>query len=577
MGGKSTSHGAVLSSQQGPASASYDLHSWQGLTEILKRGKDALDDPSVYAEFRNLVLAYAKEGGDPELRKRIDTLVATFKEKQQTKNLEVVHKTTEPTAEEIPSETQSVHSFALGGRRMQPRFTASTRFHKEVLKTTHDAPVAQPEAVIPVVEVPPVTQTSPTSEPIHEDTKQESVQQTPEVSIVRTLEQHKSRITEIKRIIHERIGNPAALMDTHNGAGKKYMVALLSALKATGGGGTEGADSAMLGLERAFEELLRDEPEKKSDIPEKLEIKPKSIEHIKTPDVTASVQTEKEVPVTVSDIPELKVVPDERKIVPLAPTPIQEKKMISEANVSEIKQKSDEDEKPFFEPSIFTARGIDSTDKATKDVSHHALKNSDAVIANVLNSNVMQHVSRETLQSVPIDEKKLGDSDENLKSDVTVKNIIEEPPIKKIVTPEITAQSKHVNHGMGTQTIDEIKQTTGIDPADVALRQTELFTNEITEALNELLHEWRVFTSSGLFGTGPGGSEHPLYIRLAPLSMGEVVAGRWEGTNPKTLKSIKEYIDAWRHEQGIAYTINETFEHYLRRVVQKILKRQNQN
>lgn len=39
----------------------YDLKSWQGLTEVLKDGKNALR-PDVYAEFRNLILQYAQHG-----------------------------------------------------------------------------------------------------------------------------------------------------------------------------------------------------------------------------------------------------------------------------------------------------------------------------------------------------------------------------------------------------------------------------------------------------------------------------------------------------------------------------------
>ena len=125
--------------------------------------------------------------------------------------------------------------------------------------------------------------------------------------------------------------------------------------------------------------------------------------------------------------------------------------------------------------------------------------------------------------------------------------------------------------------MESVEDEIGVHPTEVAVRQTELFTPEITEALDTLLHEWSIFSSSGIFGTGPGGPEHPLYQKISPLSMGEVIAGRWEGSTPKIQKIIKEYIDAWRHEQGIAYTINETFEHYLRRVVQKILKRQNKS
>jgi hypothetical protein len=136
-------------------------------------------------------------------------------------------------------------------------------------------------------------------------------------------------------------------------------------------------------------------------------------------------------------------------------------------------------------------------------------------------------------------------------------------------------RTKHVYKAVSVSDPEVVKEVIGIDPQFISAEQSELFSPKITDALHQLLHEWTIFGGSGLFGIGPGGSEHPLYIKLSTLSMGEVLAGRWEKADPKLIKVIKQYVDAWRHEQGIAYTIDETFEHYLRRVVQKILKRQS--
>ena len=62
----------------------------------------------------------------------------------------------------------------------------------------------------------------------------------------------------------------------------------------------------------------------------------------------------------------------------------------------------------------------------------------------------------------------------------------------------------------------------------------------------------------------------PVILRNGRLMM------KWcLGADPKIVKVIKQYVDAWHHEQGIIFTLNETFEHYLRRVVQRIVKRQN--
>ena len=78
MGGASTSQSAVLGNETAPTSPAFDLHSWQGLTYVLKKGKDTLTEPGAYAEFRNLVLEYAQNGGDAEIRRKIDAIVASF-------------------------------------------------------------------------------------------------------------------------------------------------------------------------------------------------------------------------------------------------------------------------------------------------------------------------------------------------------------------------------------------------------------------------------------------------------------------------------------------------------------------
>jgi hypothetical protein len=79
-----------------------------------------------------------------------------------------------------------------------------------------------------------------------------------------------------------------------------------------------------------------------------------------------------------------------------------------------------------------------------------------------------------------------------------------------------------------------------------------------------------------MFGMGPGGREHPLYRKLSTLTMAAILGGRWEKSSMEERQSIKDYVNAWRHEQGISYNPSETFEQYLRRVVSRIIKRQNQ-
>src|SRR3989338_5399590 len=98
-----------------------------------------------------------------------------------------------------------------------------------------------------------------------------------------------------------------------------------------------------------------------------------------------------------------------------------------------------------------------------------------------------------------------------------------------------------------------------------------LMNPDVTKGLEKLLSEWDLFKSSGIFGLGAGGTEHPLYKKIAALPIMSVVSGRWEGTDTKAVTNIKEYMDGWRQPWGIDADPEESFETYLRRVIAEIL------
>lgn len=112
------------------------------------------------------------------------------------------------------------------------------------------------------------------------------------------------------------------------------------------------------------------------------------------------------------------------------------------------------------------------------------------------------------------------------------------------------------------------------DPASLATSSVSgdpLFTNEVDTGLEQLLAEWVIFKKSGLFGTGPRGREHPLFKTLSTLAIPIILAGRYDGATPEIRQSITDYMNGWRYEQGIIYEQDETFEHYLRRVIHHII------
>ncbi len=101
------------------------------------------------------------------------------------------------------------------------------------------------------------------------------------------------------------------------------------------------------------------------------------------------------------------------------------------------------------------------------------------------------------------------------------------------------------------------------------------YTKEVDDGLNQLLSEWTLFKKSGLFGTGPHGKDHPLFLKIASLQIPIILSGRFEGSTQEIKQSITDYMNGWRYEQGIIYDQGETFEQYLRRVIRHIIDLQN--
>lgn len=96
--------------------------------------------------------------------------------------------------------------------------------------------------------------------------------------------------------------------------------------------------------------------------------------------------------------------------------------------------------------------------------------------------------------------------------------------------------------------------------------------NDIELGLQELVSKWEIFKQRKgllrLLGIGP---ESVSYNDLAGLSMAEVLAGRWKGAET-LLSEIKLYVDGWKKEQGVTPEDTETFDAYLHRVVEAVLR-----
>jgi hypothetical protein len=608
MGGNSTSH-AVSRGKQHAGSPAFDLHSWQGLTAVLKLGKESLKEVGQYAEFRNLVLSYAQNGGDATLRKQIDAIVATFRTSGESVSVSPVESVapsvqTTPAPVLAPQQTErEVHADVeqlsqsldakphileessapahakmpaqrFGIQRAVPQFkiTSSNTQHVSDVPTSVQAPVlpcvpAESPAETSVKEHSP-SSPSATSSPAqaaddvtrerfstfipHADSK--SVDDT--TMKMRTPEEYKARIAEIKRMVHSHVGNPVTLMDTHNELGRQYMATLLSTLKATMSGSPLNPEVELAKLEKVTEELIHEHTHKPVE---------------ETSVASAAVAS------TQSVFPKEPQVPPNKE-----PESVQDTQA-SQAVAQPVSVEIVEDTQKDHPQSVHTESSPLSEAAPTPlaDDPHESAPAilpvpEDTVVPSVTNSE------SEVDQPTP---KEPMTSESPIEAVPSVQPSTETPPTH---SPELSVK-EHVavaipTMGAETPSTPHIpvqhrepsvppKIILNTPPGDI--KQADLVTPQINEALAHLLDEWNIFAGSGFFGTGPGGTHHPLYKQLSVLSMGEVLAGRWEKSDPKIVRSIKQYVDAWRHEQGIAYTINETFEHYLRRVIQRILKRQH--
>jgi hypothetical protein len=160
---------------------------------------------------------------------------------------------------------------------------------------------------------------------------------------------------------------------------------------------------------------------------------------------------------------------------------------------------------------------------------------------------------------------------------VRVEQPIAQPPVEDVPIeplPEIhsVGKEKQLQDLLRAKRQKEVTTKLQIEEERIA-SMDPLQTPEVTAGLSQLLSEWSLFKSSGIFGIGPSGKDHVLYKRIAPLTMAAVIAGRFEGATPQIKQSITDYMNGWRYEEGIVHEHGETFEHYLRRVIHHILNK----
>lgn len=544
------------SSRTGDAAA---LFPREMLLDLLVAIRGSKLDPEDKTTVRDLVLEYAKLDDEAHQRE-LHTQILDILEKHPedfsavlgTGTTKVTPPTAAPASSVKPADPAA--KAPLKRARRTPVFRATRQN-----QTSSPAPTPAPESVpTPPADTQPVTaevQETPeqpvphTPPPAPESAP--VVAPTPSYSGVHT-DTHSDpmvRIKEIKHHINEQVGNPVNLVDVDNEVGREYMSALLDAMKKASGG-VGGIDTAMERLEKAYAKAV--------DVLAAHESQPA------TPSSGTPKPSE-----AVSHTTEQSVASTETAVPQPAPTP-----------------------EPQPEPVVTTEAAKEEVRKVPIRAEHHTAPTPEPAPQKPAPEPQPQpkpapqvprtdaHSLRALAEEVKLSREKTekGRSRENMAAaaDTSPVNRTEPSPQP---TPEPAPQKPTPEPQQAPQEQEQSVQpaastATTANTARSTVRSLD--AEEVTAGLEQLLSEWSLFRKSGFLGSGPSGSAHPLYQKLAGLPMASVVSGRFEGATAEVKQNISDYMNGWRYEQNIVPDMQETFEHYLRRVIQHILNESKQ-
>lgn len=390
------------------------------------------------------------------------------------------------------------------------------------------APVPEPVSVPTPAESSAPAPAAPQPENTNTSTQAESLQ----------------RIKEIKSLVNEKVGNPVNLVDINNEVGREYMAALLDAMKKINSGSS--AASAMQRLETAYssvESALKDHDAAEKSAEAKVAPTPTLTPTPET-NVPASPQIKSEPAVS----PAQSAAPSEPQKAPSSPT-------FSPISVEQTK-------------SIETEQAMDS--RPIVPLTQSEPVGQKTVPVQPTPAPSAQPVAPEVKSSPEQPSSSWGpETDELPKPAAAPAPIESKVEQQQVATPTRYQSASLAESPTKLRTPADLPNASALETSSVA--GDPLFTKQVDDGLNQLLSDWVLFKKSGLFGTGPKGMSHPLYLKIKDLQIPLLLAGRFEGATQEIKQSVTDYMNGWRYEQGIIYEQGETFDHYLRRVIRHIL------
>ncbi len=498
------------------SSLGFDLNSQKGVAVLLASLRASDLTGAQKNEIRDLIFSYTNGGGDVSIKIALEQKLRAHNIKPvspvggaQTSAAKIAPTPVLPFGSSRPSPVFKVPVFSNANSKPSPAPTEQKTAPE--IKKAEPAPVVEKKNEEVKIPTPtPTPQSRP--EPKPAATKVE-VKPVVNGSSVANSNDYIDRIREIKSAVNSKVGNPVNLVDIDNEVGREYMNALLEAMKRLSGGASGQMEAAMKRLETAFSAVEKavEGHKPKADVPQ---VEPAR------PITPAPAPTHTQAPAPKPTAPEVDTSPVLGSNFASAPKP----------------------------PSIPTP-----TAPASKPLPPPP----------------------PPPQTQPKTEQKKTDSESNpwqaARETVAAAAVATPPPVKPVAQAQSQAQTYQAKSILGEDRL--------ATPADLPLKHASdtsdstdpLYSNEVNTGLDQLLSDWSLFKKSGLFGTGPKGKDHPLFVKIAGLQIPLLLAGRFEGSTQEIKQSITDYMNGWRYEQGIIYEKGETFERYLRRVIKLIL------